>query len=174
VKTKKPFINIDELSPQPRAQNFAATGGAAERFDALTAPIAPLIGAEKLGYNLTVVPPGKSAFPFHSHRINEEMFFILAGVGELRMGEQRYPVRKGDIIACPPGGKEQAHQIWNTGSDELRYLAVSTKFSPEVCEYPDSQKFGLLAEYPASGSEPAKQFRFVGRESAQVDYWDGE
>ncbi len=171
---KKPIVNIDQLQPQARPKNFAATGAAAERFDAKMAPIAPLIGAEKLGYNLTVVPPGKSAFPYHCHRINEEMFFVIEGTGELRMGEQRLPLRKGDIIACPPGGKERAHQIWNTGEIDLQYLAVSTKITPEVCEYPDSKKFGLLAEYPTSGDEPATQFRFVGRENAQVDYWDGE
>ena len=53
----------------------------------------------------------------------------------------------GDIIACPPGGPETAHQILNTGNEELRYLAVSTKPSPEICDYPDSGKFGVLAEY---------------------------
>src|SRR3954449_7072410 len=38
--------------------------------------IAPNLGAKKLGYNLTAVPPGKRAYPFHSHRAREEMFFI--------------------------------------------------------------------------------------------------
>jgi hypothetical protein len=38
-----------------------------------------------------------------------------------------YIARSGDVIACPAGGRETAHQIINTGTDELRYLAVSTK-----------------------------------------------
>jgi mannose-6-phosphate isomerase-like protein (cupin superfamily) len=66
------------------------------------------IGAKKLGYNLTVLPPGKAQCPFHCHRGEEEMFLILEGEGELRFGDKRYPIRKHDVIACPPGGPEVA------------------------------------------------------------------
>ena len=167
----KRIININDLELQPRPAAFAATGPAAERFDAKMAMIAPLLGAKKLGYNITAVPPGKSAFPFHNHQVNEEMFFILRGSGELRIGAETHSVREGDIIACPPGGKDCAHQMLNTGNEELRYLAVSTKIYPEICEYPDSGKFGILADPVEPNSQP---FRFVGRESLNVDYWEGE
>ncbi|WP_348757208.1 cupin domain-containing protein [Candidatus Methylocalor cossyra] len=170
----KPILNIADVQLQPRPATFAATGPAAERFDARMGMIAPLIGAQKLGYNLTAVPPGKRAFPFHNHRVNEEMFFIIEGQGEVRIGDAVYPVRPGDIIACPAGGKETAHQIINTGTAELKYLAVSTKLSPELAEYPDSGKFGILAEYPADSDGQPRVFRFVGRENLSIDYWDGE
>lgn len=170
----KPVINIADVELKPRPPAFAPTGQAAEKFDAKMGPIAPLIGAQKLGYNITAVPPGKRAFPFHNHRVNEEMFFILEGSGEVRIGDKTYPVRKGDIIACPPGGKETAHQIINTGKEELRYLAVSTKMTPEICDYPDSSKFGILAEYPPDTQGKSQRFMFVGREDRNVNYWDGE
>ena len=48
--------------------------------------------------------PGKRAFPFHNHQVNEEMFFVIAGSGEVRIGAEMFPIRKGDIIACPAGG----------------------------------------------------------------------
>lgn len=133
--------------------------------------IAPAIGAQKLGYNLTVVPPGRRAFPLHSHRVNEEMFFVLGGAGEVRIGPDSFPIRQGDIIACPPGGPETAHQIVNTGTAELRYLAVSTKVSPEIAEYPESGKFGVLGLFPDQG-DPS--FRFVGRMEGSLSYYDGE
>jgi uncharacterized cupin superfamily protein len=170
----KPILNIADVELQPRPAAFAVTGSAADRFDARMGFIAPLIGAKKLGYNLTAVPPGKRAFPFHNHRVNEEMFFIIEGEGEVRIGEAVYPIRSGDIIACPPGGMETAHQIINTGTAELKYLAISTKQSPEIAEYPDSGKFGVLAEYPAGQDGQPRGFRFVGRESLNIDYWDGE
>lgn len=132
------------------------------------------VGAEKLSYNLTAVPSGKRAFPFHNHRVNEEMFFILEGSGEVRIGAGVYPVRAGDVVACPPGGRESAHQLINTGKTELKYLAVSTKLSPEVAEYPDSGKFGILAEYPPAADGTPQGFRFVGRETLNIDYWEGE
>jgi uncharacterized cupin superfamily protein len=46
-------------------------------FEARLGDIGRRLGAQKLGYNLTVVPPGKRAFPFHNHHINEEMFVVV-------------------------------------------------------------------------------------------------
>ncbi len=170
----KPIINIADVELEPRPAAFAPTGSAAERFDAKMAYIGPRIGAQKLGYNITAVPPGKRAFPLHNHRVNEEMFFVLQGTGEVSIGDSTYPIRSGDVIACPAGGKETAHQIVNTGADELRYLAVSTKLSPEIAEYPNSGKFGVLAELPAGPDGKPQRFMFVGRECGSLNYWEGE
>ncbi len=170
----KPILNLDEVELLPRPAAFAAKGAAAERYDARMGPIGQRVGAQKLGYNLTAVPPGKRAFPHHNHRVNEEMFFVLDGTGEVRIGAERYPIRAGDIVACPPGGPERAHQIVNTGAVELRYLAVSTKLTPEVAEYPDSGKFGILGEFGPGADGRPQTFRYVGRAAQSVDYWDGE
>jgi uncharacterized cupin superfamily protein len=101
------------------------------------------------------------------------MFFILEGEGTVRIGDERYPVRSGDVIACPPGGPERAHQIINTGTKELRYLAVSTKMTPELAHYPDSSKFGILADLGTQDGQ-RRTFRFLGRAEASLDYYDGE
>lgn len=137
---------------------------AKETFGGTIGQIGMRLGAQKIGANITRVPSGKRAFPFHSHRVNEELFFILEGSGELRLGKERHPVREGDFILCPPGGPETAHQLINTGPGELRYLAISSKLSPEIAEYPDSGKFGVLAE----------NFRFLGRAGESLGYWEGE
>jgi len=170
----KPIINIADIELELRPAAFAPSGPATERFDARMGFIGPRVGARKLGYNVTAVPPGKRAFPIHNHHGNEEMFFILQGTGEARIGEAVYPIRPGDVIACPPGGKETAHQIVNTGTEELRYLAVSTKLSPELVDYPDSGKFGVLAELPPGPDGKPQRFVFVGRESDSRNYWEGE
>jgi uncharacterized cupin superfamily protein len=47
------------------------------------------IGAQKLGYNLTILPPGRVQCPFHNHHGEEEMFFILEGSGELRYDREK-------------------------------------------------------------------------------------
>lgn len=165
----KPIVNIDELQYIELAQVSRQMGSEMPaRFGGRMAPAGRVAGARKLGYNVTVVSPGKCAFPFHSHRCNEEMFFILEGEGQVRIGSETHPVRRGDFIACVTGGPETAHQILNTGTTELKYIAVSTMQRPEVCQYPDSGKIAAL-----DGIGP-DAFRFVGRESAQADYWEGE
>ena len=160
----KPIINIAEVEfgpfPAPMPESAKAKFGGA-----VLGRIGPKIGARKLGYSITVLPAGKRAFPFHSHRVNEEMFFILEGEGEVRVGDKIYPIRKGDFVAHPPGGPETAHQIVNTSKNELRYLAVSTMELPEIADYPDSNKFGVMS---------LDGFRFLGRLDQSLDYWDGE
>ncbi|HEX7047947.1 MAG TPA: cupin domain-containing protein [Gammaproteobacteria bacterium] len=168
------IINIADVELHPRPEAFAATGDAAGRYDARMGFVGRQIGAQKLGYNITAVPPGKRAFPFHNHRVNEEMFFILEGAGEVRIGDAVHAINPGDVIACPACGPETAHQIVNTGEDELKYLAVSTQSSPDIAEYPDSGKFGLLADFPAGTNGKPKQYLFIGRETQEVDYWEGE
>ncbi len=170
----KQIINITDVEAEARAPAFTPPPNVAERYDAKMAYISRHIGAQKLGYNITVVPPGKSAFPAHNHRVNEEMAFVLQGSGEIRIGSTTHPIRTGDFIALPPGDKETAHKITNTGTEELRYLAVSTKMSPELVDYPDSGKFGVLAELPPGSDGKPQRFVYVGREGQSVDYWDGE
>jgi uncharacterized cupin superfamily protein len=167
------IINIADIELPPRPAASAAPGGVAERFDGRIGSVGTRIGARKLGYNITAVPPGMRAFPCHNHRVNEEMFYVLEGEGELRIGGERHAIRKGDFIACPPGGPETAHQIINTGIAELKYLAVSTMQYPEICDYPDSGKF-LVAELPRKADGSIGGFRHIGRAESAVDYWDGE
>ncbi len=138
-------------------------------YTSTRASISDHIGAQKLGYNLTVLPPGKAQCPFHNHRGEEEMFLILEGTGELRFGNQRYPIRAHDVIACPPGGPEVAHQIINTGEVEMRYLALSTIVELEACEYPDSGKIMVTA-----GKRGQRHLRKLFRAETDVDYYDRE
>jgi uncharacterized cupin superfamily protein len=170
----KPIINIADIALEPWPAGSTLSGEASQHYEAKMGFIAPRIGAQKLGYNITAVPPGKSAFPLHNHHSNEEMFFVLQGSGELRIGDSTYPIRVGDVVACPPGGKKKAHKITNTGDEELRYLAVSTKQSPEVVYYPDSGKFGVLVELPPDMNGKPQRFVFVGRSSQSLNYWEGE
>ena len=163
----RPILNIDELEYR--------SWGHGERFEARIGDVASRIGAQKLGYNVTVVPPGKRGFPAHAHVVNEEMFYVIEGKGELRVGDARYPIRAGDIIACPPGGPETAHQIINTSGADIRYLSVSTMLQPEIVDYPDSKKFGVRWPLSPGADGKPSSVRFLGRiEDGIQDYWDGE
>ena len=171
-----PVINIADLEYIDWGQGAERPGAgvASENYKASLGYIAPKVGAQKLGYNVTVLPPGKAAFPAHSHRVNEEMFFVLEGEGELRVGDRRYPVKQGDFIACPPGGPETAHQIRNTSNADMKYLAVSTMMSPEIAEYPDSGKTGVYHMRVGADGKP-DPWRYISRTlDGAVPYWEGE
>jgi len=155
----KPIANLDEVVFTDIEDNGYYTSQRALFSDG--------IGAKKLGYNLTVLPPGKAQCPFHNHHGEEEMFLILEGQGELRFGTERYPIRKHDVIACPPGGRDVAHQIINTGSIAMRYLSLSKLSRIEICEYPDSSKIGVYSDEPAG-------LRKMYRSESTVDYYDRE
>ncbi|MGH6933313.1 MAG: hypothetical protein ACREEE_12875 [Dongiaceae bacterium] len=72
------------------------------------------------------------------------------------------------VIACPPGGRDVAHQIVNTGETDLVYLALSTMEQAEICEYPDSNKVGV-----AVGAQGNRVLRLIFRADQAVDYFDG-
>ena len=65
-KHPSPIVNIADVELQPRPPPSAASGDAAQRYDARMGVIAPRVGAQLLGYNITAVPPGKRAFPKHN------------------------------------------------------------------------------------------------------------
>jgi uncharacterized cupin superfamily protein len=160
----RPIINIDEA---PVGRELAH----GDAFSARVHPLADKVGAHLIGANVTRVAPGKAAFPFHHHYANEEHFFILAGTGVLRLGDRVHPVRPGDYIVTPPGGAETAHQLVNTGTEDLAYLAISTRLAPEIAGYPDSGKMLMTSvAYPATG------FRAIVENTGldAVSYWHGE
>jgi len=128
------------------------------------------IGAQRLGYSFFNVPPGKAAFPYHTHTGNEEMIYIIGGEGVLRFGKEEVAVTAGTVAVCPPGG-EYTHQLINTGDADLRYLVVSTMAFPDICEYPDSNKVGAYGT-AAVGSKVGLRALYV--RDREVDYYDGE
>jgi uncharacterized cupin superfamily protein len=163
----KPVFNIREA-----VFDFELKHG--DRFQARLARISHQVGAKMLSFDVTEVPPGKRAFPFHSHHANEEFFFITEGQGTLRFGGDEFPVDAGDIIACPSGGPEVAHQLINTGTTLLRYLALSTNIGTDVNQYPDSGKSGVVAGYEPGMRMQDVTFGGFFPEDGRIDYWEGE
>jgi uncharacterized cupin superfamily protein len=120
--------------------------------------------ARKLGLSIDVLAPAKRGCPYHFHHAQEEMFVVLEGSGTLRVAGEELPIRAGDVICIPPG-PEYPHHILNTSDQPLKYLSISTQDDPEVCEYPDSGKYGAWA---------GRTFKAIQRREASLDYWTGE
>jgi mannose-6-phosphate isomerase-like protein (cupin superfamily) len=64
------------------------------------------------------VAPGTTTAA-HFHPMTEEIYYLLAGEGQMRIGDEHRTVTAGDAVAIPPGA---VHQITNTGDTTLVFL----------------------------------------------------
>ncbi len=79
------------------------------------------------------VPPGGSTL-LHRHHESEEIYFILAGSGQMTLGDEEFAIRPGDTLLIPPG---TLHRLRNTGDDTLCLLcACSPAYRHEDTEVP--------------------------------------
>ena len=160
MTNKPPMIHIDAIE--------STAYGQGDHFAARLGRLGQVLGMEKLGCTLVELEPGKKAWPYHLHYGAEELFVILAGSGTIRYDGNEIPIKSGDIIFTPPG-ENTAHQIINTSNALLRYLALSSMDSPELCYYPDSGKYGAYS-FKLGGTRKA----FIAHEDSAAQYWDGE
>lgn len=109
------------------------------------------------------IPPGKSAYPYHWHCKNEEVFYIVSGTGLLRTPEGERTVSAGELLFFPaaPGG---AHKLTNNGTEPLVYIDFDTANDLDVAFYPDSNKVGVWG----------MGVNQVFRQGDAVDYYEGE
>jgi uncharacterized cupin superfamily protein len=140
------------------------------RFEVGLNDIEKQLGLSGIGATLHVVPAGKTAWPYHRHHGKDELFLILEGTGELRIGDRRVPIRARDCIGAPAGG--DAHQIINSSSAELRYIAFANQSRADVVEYPDSGRIAIDV-VDGNDKEPPSIFSVAGK-LTPLGYWEGE
>jgi len=127
--------------------------------------IGPAVGAAMLGATLYELPPGERSFPYHYEYGTEEWLLVVAGRATLRTPEGEEELEAGDVV-CFPEGPEGAHQVRNGTEEPVRIVVFSTKQSPAVAVYPDSDKVGIWI----AGSDDS----LIVRRDAAVDYRAGE
>ena len=85
-------------------------------------------GSESLGARLWRFPP-KSASTLHKHVRSEEFYFLLEGIGRMRVGDETLTVPKyGGVLVRP----EQLRQVFNDTDAEALWLIVG---APEELEF---------------------------------------
>jgi len=93
--------------------------------------------SECLGARLWRLPP-KSANTLHKHIRAEEFYFVLEGVGRIRVGDETLTVPKhGGVLVGP----DQLRQVFNDTEDDVLWLIVGapeeTEFLPGARSKPD-------------------------------------
>lgn len=73
--------------------------------------------------------------PLHKHDDTEQVFYVVAGEGELTIGEEavKYPVKTGDIVRIPPS---TWHSIKCTAGDGMKYISVDCFINGRPTEEP--------------------------------------
>ena len=108
-------------------------------------------GATLTGLNLVSLPPGEEGAPPHCHTVEEELFVVLAGDGELELWappnpqavfpaapSEAHALRPGSVVSRPPGTRVP-HSL-RAGPSGLTYLAYGTRDASDVLWYPRSNK----------------------------------
>ncbi len=131
------------------------------RTDVVRTDLGRAGGSHHTGLNHVRIAPSAWSHPAHCHTVEEELFVVLGGEGwlvlEERDGPAEWPVRRGSVVARPPG-TGVAH-TFRAGEQGLELLAYGQRNPGDVCFYPRSGKLGIG---PIT-------FRVE-----PVDYWDGE
>jgi mannose-6-phosphate isomerase-like protein (cupin superfamily) len=70
--------------------------------------------------NWARLPVGKS-FAAHYHEDMQEVFIILDGVAQAKVGAEMVTLRRGDTIVIDP---REVHQMWNRGDEDVEYVAL--------------------------------------------------
>lgn len=155
--------------PEPEAQrppNVVATADVPPEVvrhgatDTERRHVARAAGSRTSGLVEIWIAPGAEGHPPHCHTAEEEAFVVLEGSGTLLLGEERHPVRRGTIVARPPG-TGVAHSF-EAGPDGLRFLAYGQRDPRDVCWYPRSRKIRI------------RGLGGFGFRVEPLEYWDGE
>ena len=75
------------------------------------------LGTKGISLRVTDVLPGESCYPAHIHTACEEVIFVLSGQGEIKIGQEVFPMRPGDAIYLP---QDVPHVMRNTGREVMR------------------------------------------------------
>ena len=149
------IVNVADVEPVARD---GVTVGRRVRYLAREA------GAQRTGLRHAEVYPGRLSNPPHCHSLEDEIFVVLEGEGDLLLWENdgvtEEPVRPGAVVARP-AGTGVAH-AFRAGEGGLTVLMYGAREPGEICFYPRSGKVYF------SG------LGLVARLGEPLDYWDGE
>jgi len=104
--------------------------------------------SENLGARLWRLPPN-SASTLHKHIRAEEFYFVLEGVGRIRVGDETLTVPKYGGV-----GPDQLRQVFNDTESDVLWLIVG---APEEAEAVPGAKTDMSLFYPVDPKQLPKE-----------------
>jgi mannose-6-phosphate isomerase-like protein (cupin superfamily) len=114
-------------------------------------------GSENLSARLWRLPP-KSASTLHKHIRQEEFYFVLEGLGRMRVGDETLSVPKyGGVLVGP----DQLRQVFNDTDAEVLWLIIGAPEELEFLQGSKSTGVDLSLIYPVDPKELPKELAGV-------------
>ena len=125
----------------------------------------------QLGFNISVLEPGKPNCLYHSELNQQEAFLVLSGECKLLVDGEERLLRPWDFFHCPACTE---HVFVGAGEGPCVILMVGARSESEQLHYPVSE---LAARYGASAEEetpdPEQAYaRFERSKQVRPSYWD--
>ena len=80
----------------------------------------PLVDTPNLFCDVYGLEPGQQQAA-HRHAVGDKLYYVLAGTGRIRVGDEDHTVAPGDLV-CAPAGED--HAVQNPGPERLALLVV--------------------------------------------------
>ena len=97
-------------------------------------PLGDLFGLKNFGVNVTTLAPGARSALQHSHSLQDEFIFILAGEAVLVTGEIETILGPGMCAGFPAGNA--SHHLENRGHAPVDYLEIGDRTVDDAVDYP--------------------------------------
>ena len=101
------------------------------------------LGNEQVAFTHRVMPPksgGKGSYG-HRHRTQEEIYYVVSGRLQFKLGDEIVAVDRGTAVRVAP---ETVRSVWNEGPDDAELIICSVRLDdpsadPEIVEdfWPD-------------------------------------
>jgi uncharacterized cupin superfamily protein len=119
------------------------------------------MGLARTGVNLLTLPAGGASFTYHAHHREEEWIYILSGRAVLDAGDAQHQLGPGDFVTFP--APQQPHQLRNTSTADVVYLAGGERAELDVTEFPKLNKriirvANQIAVYDLDDTQPPPPF----------------
>ncbi len=119
--------HVLELGPEVKIPGKVFAGAAA--------------GATGAEFSFQSFPAGTQTGFLHTHRTHEELYFFLAGEGQMQVDGEIIPVAEGSVVRVAPAPKRS---VRNTGNEPLVMLCIQYKEASFSAE--DATDGEILAE----------------------------
>ena len=97
------------------------------------------------GGSIWELQPHQPEYVYHFHHGSDELLVVLRGEPRLRLRSGERTLHEGDVVPLPRGA-DGGRAISNPGDSVVRILMFSSNADPDVSEYPETGKIGIVTD----------------------------